>query len=461
MALPDSAALVSNLNLSITCPSTEGLNYVMNQQTQPATTLTASQQRAADGFFEFLFSDKKELIISGPGGYGKTFLMGHLIDQIMPKYYKSCEIMDIAPEYDTVHMTATTNKAAEVLGEATGRPAATIHSFLGLKVKEDFSTGKSQLMKTKNWSVHTREIIFIDECSMIDASLRQVIKEGTLKSKVIYVGDHSQLPPVFEDLSSIYKENMPFFVLTEPMRSDVPEIQALCAQLRETVETGIFKPIQAHPGIIDWMDSDEVMALVEDTFVKKESNSRVLAYSNNQVNALNKFIRELRGLPEQFQVGDKLISNSALQLTEGNISVEEPLTIVRVDDHTTTKRFGSTELVIRHMDLETPFGLFKDVPVPVDKFHFDQLVKHFAKQKDWYTYFQLKNNHPDLRPRDACTVHKSQGSSYETVFVDLDNLSTCTQPKLAARLLYVAFTRARKRIVMYGNLAERYGGILE
>lgn len=433
----------------------------MNQATQQHKPLNAGQQAAADGFFAFLFSTDKELILSGAGGVGKTFLMGHLIDDIMPKYFKSCELMGIEPEYDSVQMTATTNKAAEVLGEATGRPTSTIHSFLGLKVREDFSSGKSQLMKTKNWKVHTREIIFIDECSMIDANLRQIIREGTLDSKVIYVGDHSQLPPVFEDLSMIYKENLPFFELTQPMRTDVPEIQALCAQLRETVKTGIFKPIQAYPGVIDWMDSDDVMALVEETFVIQQASSRVLAYSNVQVNSLNKFIRELRGLPEDYQVGDKLISNTALQLTEGNISVEEPITIMRVDNSTTTVNVGGGKLEIRYMDLETPFGYYKDVPVPVDRNHYDQLIKHFARQKDWISYFQLKNNHPDLRPRDACTVHKSQGSTYDIVFVDLDNLSTCTQPKLAARLLYVAFTRARSRIVMYGQLTERYGGVIE
>lgn len=430
----------------------------MKPNTKP---LNAGQQAAADGFFQFLFSDQKELILSGAGGVGKTFLMGHLIDTIMPNYFKSCEIMGIKPEYDSVQMTATTNKAAEVLGEATGRPTSTIHSFLGLKVKEDFSTGKSQLMKTANWKVHTREIIFIDECSMIDVNLRQVIKEGTLNSKVIYVGDHSQLPPVFEDLSAIYRENLPFYELTEPMRTDVPEIQALCAQLRETVRTGIFKPIQAHPGVIDWLDSEEVMAMVEDTFVNQEADSRVLAYSNNQVNALNSFIRGLRGLPDDFQVGDRLISNSALQLSTGNISVEEPVTIIRIDDEITTVMKGRGDLQVRYMDLETAFNTFCDVPVPIDKTHFDQLIKHYAKQKDWFSYFELKNKHPDLRPRDACTVHKSQGSTYDIVFIDLDNLSTCTQPKLAARLLYVAVTRARQRIVMYGQLADRYGGIIE
>ena len=47
-------------------------------------TLNKGQQAAADGFFDFLFSGDKEMIISGPGGTGKSYLLGYLIDEIMP-----------------------------------------------------------------------------------------------------------------------------------------------------------------------------------------------------------------------------------------------------------------------------------------------------------------------------------------------------------------------------------------
>ena len=65
----------------------------------------------------------------------------------------------------------------------------------------------------------------------------------------------------------------------------------------------------------------------------------------------------------------------------------------------------------------------------------------------------------DLRPEDASTVHKSQGSTFDTVFIDLSDLSTCRQPDMAARLLYVAFTRARNRVVLYGKLKDKFGGV--
>ena len=138
--------------------------------------LNQGQQAAADGFFKFLFTPEKELILSGPGGVGKTFLMGYLIDRIMPRYFETCQLMGQKPAYDEVVMTATTNKAAEVLALATNRPTSTIHSFLNLRVKDNYTTGKSELTKTGAWGVHERKIIFVDESSMIDTPLRRALR---------------------------------------------------------------------------------------------------------------------------------------------------------------------------------------------------------------------------------------------------------------------------------------------
>jgi hypothetical protein len=117
------------------------------------------------------------------------------------------------------------------------------------------------------------------------------------------------------------------------------------------------------------------------------------------------------------------------------------------------------ELEVLYVNLRGRHSIFEKVPVPVDREHFSSLIKYYKNQKNWKLFFQLKNNYPDLRPRDACTVHKAQGSTHNTVFIDLQDLSTCRDPVVAARLLYVAFSRARQRVVLYGNLASKFGGI--
>lgn len=426
--------------------------------------LNQGQQAAADGFFAFLMGNDKELIISGPGGVGKTFLMGHLIDEIMPQYLSTCKLMGLKPEFLEVEMTATTNKAAEVLTLNTKRPASTIHSFLGLKVNDDYKTGRSKLTKTRNWKVHSNKIIFIDECSMIDTPLRTFILEGTHCCKIVYVGDHCQLAPVMETLSPIYRSNLPFFGLTEPMRTDKPALLALNQQLRDTVETGEFKPIKIVPGVIDHLDGEEMQKLVDDLFIQTESSSRLLAYTNKTVLEYNNYIRDLRGLPSDYTVGEILVNNSAVQLPKGIISVEQEVEIVELADHSEQVLIDPKEKVyleVVRANLKNSLGeIYVGIPLPVDRDHYTALVKYYGKIQDWVTYFNLKNNYPDLRPRDSCTVHKSQGSSYDISLIDLDDLSSCRNPDLAARLLYVGVSRARHRVVLYGTLAEKYGGLI-
>lgn len=154
-------------------------------------TLNADQEKAAQAFFQFLFSDAKEMSISGPAGTGKTFLMHHLLTMKPPEFYSMSKLLGNTPiEYEVV-LAATTNKAAEVLTLATGISAGTIHSHMKLKVHDNYVTGTSEIKRTKSWKVHSRQILFIDEASMTDSKLYKYILEGTDKTcKIVYLGDH-------------------------------------------------------------------------------------------------------------------------------------------------------------------------------------------------------------------------------------------------------------------------------
>lgn len=432
----------------------------------PATVLNQGQQAAANAFMTFLFSPEKEFVISGPGGTGKTKLMSHLIDQTMPQYLETCQMMGIEPEYDEVNMTATTNKAAEVLAQTTSRPTETIHSFLNLKVQDDHTTGQAKLTKTNGWVVHERKILFVDECSMIDTPLYRLLHEGTHKCKIVYVGDHCQLAPVMEPISPIYKiPTMPFFALTEQMRNaNQPALMNICAQLRHTVETGEFLPIEPVPGVIDLLDDQQMKDQIDLTFAEQTYDSRILAYSNNRVMQFNNYIRGLRELPDEYGVGEYLVNNNSIQLKGGRLSVEEEVTIISRSDETETiiidEDDPNAQLEVRRVVLRTSIGEeFHNIPLPLNKAHHLALMAYYGRIKDWSKYFALKNIYPDLRQRDAATVHKSQGSTYDSVFIDLANISSCHQPTVVARMLYVAFSRARTRVFLHGNLASKYGGL--
>lgn len=236
---------------------------------------------------------------------------------------------------------------------------------------------------------------------------------------------------------------------------------ALCNQLRETVKTGVFKPIKIVPGVIDWLSDDDMEREVHNEFLGKDTDARILAYTNDRVVAYNDHIRELRHLHSTYTIGEKLINNSAVQLKDNMMSVEEEVEIIQLSDTVDEIQVeDGIYMAVRYADLENKFGdVYANMPLPEDKDHYNKLIKYFTKNKNWERYFYMKKTFPDLRPRDAATVHKAQGSSYITAFVDLGNLSTCRDPNLAARLLYVAFTRARTRVVLYGELAPKFGGL--
>ncbi|MFP3670153.1 hypothetical protein SB717_34250, partial [Priestia sp. SIMBA_032] len=112
---------------------------------------------------------------------------------------------------------------------------------------------------------------------MTDTTLRMHILDGTKNCKIVYVGDHCQLGPVMETVSPIYLDELPFFELTEPMRTNNPHLQAINQQLRNTVETGEFLPIRIVPGVIDHLSDEQMEYEVGLNFTQQTHEKRILA----------------------------------------------------------------------------------------------------------------------------------------------------------------------------------------
>lgn len=433
--------------------------------------LNQGQKNAADQFLQLLLDPTVHAaIITGPGGTGKTFLMGHLIDQVIPSYEAACSLLGAEPLYTSVHMTATTNKAAEVLGKATGRPACTIHSHLCLRIKTDYQSGSQTLIPTPNFYVHSREIIFIDESSMADRGLLDWLEKGTQNCFLVFVCDDRQLPPVKEKLSRIFSMNLPVMELTEQMRnSGQPALMALCNQFRDTVLTGNWYDIAVVPGVVDYATSEEMPGILEHYFLDPAHNNRIMGYTNARVNEYNAYIRAMRGLPQSFTVGERLIANGQFTVTSpmGRIAVqaEDELEVVELirEAHLIRKDLGPAESIEfwgQTIVVKTRWGERIQVTVPVDPTHFKQVLQYLSHKKDWSNYYGLQETYPDLRPHDASTTHKAQGSTFDVAILDLSDLSTCRDPATAARLFYVALSRAKSRVILYGDLAPKYGKIV-
>lgn len=427
--------------------------------------LNSGQQAASNGVFKWLFSPQQELCISGPGGVGKTTLMGQLIDEVIPRYHNMCSMMDMDPLYQEVHMTATTNKAAEVLGTSTNRPTRTAHNLFKLTVYNDYNTGQSIIKKKRDWQPLTKSIIFVDEASMIDTALRNIMLDSMRQCKIIYVGDHCQLPPVGEEVSPIYADNLPFFELTQPMRNaDKPDLVALCQQLRETVKTGKFYPIRVVPGVIDHLDKHQMGSEVRRLFLDPSTQDRIMCYRNEKVRALNSYIRDMRGMPPDLTVGEYVVNNSTVTNKTMTLLTEEEFRVEEVSELVEFKLTFGGNLHVRYCTLVGKRGPVVDVPVPAYPDVFFEMVKLCQKKgkagKGWSAYYELVENFPDLRPRDVCTVYKAQGSTFQTALVDLGDISSCQDANIVARMLYVACSRAKTRVITFGKLDPKYGGLI-
>lgn len=115
--------------------------------------------------------ERHTVVITGGPGVGKSTVTKVVCDTL-------------AAMGKSITLCAPTGKAARRLSEATGRHAATLHRTLKIGqggAKEWFET----------------DVVVIDETSMVDAAIMHTVLKATpARTKLIFVGDVDQLPPV-------------------------------------------------------------------------------------------------------------------------------------------------------------------------------------------------------------------------------------------------------------------------
>ena len=122
--------------------------------------LTADQQQAADQLVNFLLSQENEILCSGAPGVGKSHLISWFVNEGYSRYVQVCRERGLLTKYvDEPVVTATTNKAAEVLRTKLGKDVRTIHSYLGLVVKEDYNNGGTHIVNGKKFGLKYQKIL--------------------------------------------------------------------------------------------------------------------------------------------------------------------------------------------------------------------------------------------------------------------------------------------------------------
>lgn len=415
--------------------------------------LSLDQNAALDSFVQFLLNPNQPIwVLEGYSGTGKSTLVDTLM-QRLPSYIQSAKLLD--PDYDNmpIQLTATTNKAAENFSLITGMDVSTIHSFLSLRVDRDQLTGRTGLVAARNAEIKTRYLVFIDEASMIDRELLTLIFQQTRDCKIVFIGDPAQLPPVKSATTPVFDAKFPTARLTQVMRQLGPDgkpannpITELATAFRHTVKTGEwpqgFKPDGES---VIWVDRPEFGRRIEAEFSRDDwlyRDSKILAWRNEIVIQYNGYVRELRQGDPEIQVGDYVEQNSFVANGKSSIKTDQTVYVSEIGELTEEQGVLGNWVVLDGK------GEWFHPKHRADK----QKVLNAARAREDFQAIRTIEAWVDLRAVFAQTINKSQGSTYNQVFIDLDDIKRCTNGNLIARLLYVAISRARTRVTLAGDL---------
>lgn len=418
--------------------------------------LNQDQENALNGFVAFLCDPNEHVfVLEGYSGTGKTTLIRVLMDRLESYIQATKLIWPGYPDY-VVQLTATTNKAAETFGKITGQDVRTVQSFLDLRLDTDFKTGNKKLVPKRQNNPKIGYLLFIDEASYIDPLLLGYIFSETQNCKIVLMGDRAQLlaPKCFT--APAFNAGFKGAMLSETMRqlvNGIPQanpITDLATMFRHTVNGADWPKFKPDGQFVQYMDRSDFEDAIIAEFTRpgwSYHDSKVLAFTNNCVIAYNNAIRSHVAGDPKLQPGDYAENNSYISLVAGgglraSIKTDELVYISEIEEDSDHLGVSGNWVTVNHTVRVFHPHNRKDKQAFLNA---NRNAGHWKNVQDAETWI-------DLRAVFAQTVNKAQGSTYGTVFIDLDNIATCTHGNQIARMMYVGVSRATTRVVLTGDL---------
>ena len=403
--------------------------------------LTQDQQDAYAAIITLVTTPQQTLVITGAAGCGKTTLM----NTFMEEWPQLVALSGGAFNDVDVVLTATTNKAADALANATKRETTTIHSLLGLRVVSS-SYGRTKLVDTGKL-IEDGLVVVIDEASFIDQELLAHIEHKLRKCKVIFLGDPHQLKPVGSSTTPVFNRGYPTVSLNQIVRqADDSPIQTLSRGLRSLVE-GHPMPNAGVDGtnIIHMPQQDFEAAFVQDVLNNPVNSVRALAWTNKKAIHYNHLVSIARNGSADIHLGDVVNVNKQHRVSRNfRFPTDSTFQVMGLGPW----REDSFGLVSR--EVETSFGVsvcqaqnIEDVQLAARNFY----DREMHSQGDF-----VLEHYADLRLMFASTVNKAQGSTYDTVYLDLNDIGKCQDRDQVNRMLYVGVSRAKHKVVFTGDI---------
>lgn len=416
-----------------------------------AVKLNEGQTLAVNAMRDFVMRGEELFFaLKGPAGYGKTFCVRELIPLIRGRMV----------------FTAPTNKATKVLRESVTsedyRPdCRTIYSLLGLRLEANGEV-KELTVPDDDVDLSRFTAVVVDEASMINSTVMRYIRDAAKCYKIpfIFMGDEAQLPPVGEIRSPVWDITRGA-ELVEPMRHD-NQILTLATAIRAK---------QGHPAPMVKILSDnsegegvwtlsgrdmqsEILAAARLGRFQVPGDAKAIAWRNVTVDQINKLIRdEIFDKPKvQWLETDRIVMLEPARDLDGDqiahTDDEGTITRVAVHPHPMEEDYICYALSVTFDDnrTETIWTLHESSEQAYN-IRVNELVEMArANGRYWKNFWGFKENFHKARHSYALTAHRSQGSTYNSVYVAAKDILENRNRREAFQCLYVAITRARKQL---------------
>ena len=369
-------------------------------------------------------------VITGGPGTGKTTII-------------KCILEILTSHQKTVSLVAPTGRAAKRMSDSTGREAKTIHRLLEVNAIQSeqsfFVHNESNPLKT--------DVVIVDEVSMVDAALMSsLLKAMPRDCKLILVGDKDQLP-------SVGAGN----VLADILGSDIVKVCMLKKIFRQEEKSLIIT--NAH------LINEGKMPMIDNTsmdfFFESKNDPEIIKNTILDLTTV-RLPKFLKVDAQQIQVLAPLKAgvcgienlNKELQAKINPPSADKRQTEC---GHTIFREGDKVMQMSNNYDLEwkkhgrfadeTGKGVFNgDIGIiqTIDPQTSEVIVEFEDGRICLYTRPDLI----DLSLSYAITIHKSQGSEFDTIIIPAISGPSII---LTRNLIYTAVTRAKKMVVIVGE----------
>jgi exodeoxyribonuclease V alpha subunit len=353
--------------------------------------------------------NNKFCVINGGAGVGKTTVLDCIYS-----VFKECGIVPV--------QVALAAKAAKRMSEATGKDSFTIARFV---------------RRFKRKGIDFRKFVLVlDESSMVDLfSMYKLLSFLPEDSRIIILGDDGQLHPVGYGLilhELLKVPQIPTITLTEVKRQDkdsnIPHVS-------NEVRNGIV-PSFGYEDIkfINANNKKKVLESVLSIYQEDVDNTQIICATRKMAESVNLLCADLNK------------SKKLLAFNEYYDAFEN--TGYRLSDKVmcTANLYAIDVMNASVGEIVECYKMTQEIDVEVDG---KQLViQSFGKIKwdDGLTTEITDELLDNLTHAYAMTIHKSQGSQFDTVIIPVFQAAYMDRT-----MLYTAITRAQKKVVLVGS----------